>query len=451
MIQSVSQLLPFLLLFIVIQITIQINDNILAESSSSKENTTPKSPIKNIVVMIQGRHSFDNYFGKFPNADGFPLGIKIPSNPFVHNEVDFIEPFHIENMRYYKPKDDPLTYSLSYNNASMNGFVYANRDDISNGRNVMGFYDDRDIPYYWKFASEYVLAQRFFGPSMRSDLVNSLYAIGASPSLNLTEVPKNGLNVNRTIFDELERNKISWKVYIENYTGIGNLNSEQNATLFKSIPILAIPRYTDNQSLTSHIDDLSNYFRDIRNNNLPAVSFLYFVKSNDSPTTRVTQGQVLVSTLVYSLMKSQYWNNSAVILTHHESGGWFDHVKPPINNNTKKLHGFRVPAIFISPFAKQGFIDTNMYDISSVLKFIGSSFGIESIIEMNNNTIDIKEAFDFTKPPREPLYLEEISRDIVLVRSNNTYGVNMVYIISLLVPIVVTIYWYYKQHSIKSL
>ena len=104
MIQSVSQLLPLLLLFIVIQITIHINDNIFAEPISSKENTTSKSPIKNIVVMIQGRHSFDNYFGKFPNADGFPLGIKIPSNPFVPNNVDFIEPFHIENMRYYKPK-----------------------------------------------------------------------------------------------------------------------------------------------------------------------------------------------------------------------------------------------------------------------------------------------------------------------------------------------------------
>jgi len=450
MTQSIFQFLLLSILFmLLVQNSVHGNDISLADSLPAPGNTIRKTPIEHIIVIVQGRHSFDNYFGTFPNADGFPIGIKVPSNPFSPNNSSLIEPFHIENVKYYKPKDDPPTYRLSYNNGSMNAFVYANRDDASNGRNVMGYYDDRDIPYYWKFASEYVLAQRFFSPSMRSDLVNSLYAIGANPLHHLQEVPEKGLDINRTIFDELETNKIPWKVYVENYSGISNITSEERKRLFNNIPILAIPRFRDNQSMASHLDDLANYYRDIRNNKLPAVNYMYFIKSNDSPTTKVQSGQELVATVVYSLMKSNYWNNSAVIVVHNEAGGWFDHVKPPINNNTNELNGFRVPAIFISPYAKQGNIDNHTYDISSVLKFIKTSFGIKAPPDMDNKTNNIIQAFDFTKPPREPLYLEEISRETILIRSNDINGVNTVYALSLLVPIIVTIYWYYKKREVK--
>lgn len=435
------------------QINLSGNSGTPAYSLTPVENPVKNILVKHIIIIIQGRHSFDNYFGTFPNADGFPTSVKAPLDPFDPNNSAYIEPFHLENIEYYRPKDDPPTYRLSYNNGSMNGFVYANKDDISNGSNVMGYYDGRDIPYYWKFASEYVLAQRFFGPSMRSDLVNSLYAIGANASLNLQEVPDQGLDINNTIFDELETNKIPWKVYIENLIGIGiaNVSSEETKRLFKNIPIPAIPRFRDNQSLASHIDDLANYYHDVNNNRLPAVSYLYFTKSNDSPSSNVHAAHEFVTTLVYSLMKSHYWNNSAVIITHNEAGGWFDHVKPPINNITNELNGFRVPAIIISPYAKKGYIDNQTYDISSVLKFIRSSFGIKPHPDADNKTNNnIIQAFDFTKPPREPLYLEEISRERLVIKSNDVNGINTVYALSSLGPIGITLYWYYKKRETNT-
>lgn len=446
-----SLLFPLLLLsvlFILLYQTEWYGDGIsLAYSLSMEENEIENNPIRHIIVIIQGRHSFDNYFGTFPNVDGFPIGIKIPSNPFNAKDTAFIQPFHIENINHYKPRDDPPSYRLSYNNGSMNAFVYANRDDPSNGRNVMGFYDDRDIPYYWKFASEYVLAQRFFSPSMRSDLVNSLYAIGAYPPPKLQVVPDHGLDVKNTLFDELEAKRISWKVYIENFTGVANLTNEETKPMLNNIPILAIPRFKVNESLASHVDDLAQYYSDIHNNRLPAVNYVYFTKSNDSPTTKVRDAQKFVATLVYSLMKSHYWNNSAVIITHNEAGGWFDHVKPPINNITNELNGFRVPAIIISPYAKNGHIDNHTYDISSVLKFIKSSFGV-NLTQMDNHTSNIIHAFDFTKPPREAPYLEEISRETIIVKSNDIYGVNSVYVFSLLAPAAVTVFWYYMKRRI---
>lgn len=418
-------------------------------ASPTDGNISNDIPIKHIIVIIQGRHSFDNYFGMFPNVDGYPKDIRVPINPFNSNSSSFVEPFHFEEKKSYKPRDDPSAYHVSYNNGSMNGFVYANRNDSGQGRYTVSYYDERDIPFYWQFASKYVLAERFFGPSMRSDIVNNLFAIGANPPLLLQKVPKGGLDINRTIFDVLENKNITWKVYIEDFRNIMNLSGEGKERYLNSIPILSIPRFTSNQSMSSHIVDLESYFNDIRNNNLSSLSYIYFTQSSDSFSTKVIPAQELVGTVVYSLMKSSSWNNSAVIITHSESGTYFDHVRPPINKNTHNLYGFRVPAIFISPYSKEGYIDNNIYDITSVIKFIEYSFGIDPNTEMSNMSNNIVKAFDFTKSPRQPLYLEEITREIALDRASQVQGINMIYALALIVPVVVTLIWRYKSRDIQ--
>jgi phospholipase C len=368
----------------------------------------------------------------------------------VSKLTENLKPFYLENIRNYNPRDGSSVYDLSYNNGSMNGFVAAQRDNINIAKNVMGYYDERDIPYYWKFASEYALAQRFFSPSMRSDLVNSLYAIGAYPPLSLDEIPKNGLDINRTIFDELEANGIPWKVYIEGVGDIANLSAREANRLLENIPILAIPRFKENQTLTPHIDDLSKFYEDLHSNKFPAVSYLYFTNSSDTAHSKVRQAQELVSNLVYSLMKSPYWNSSAVIINHDESGGWYDHVKPPYNNNTNELNGFRVPTVIISPFVERGYIDGSTYDITSVLNFIRTTFGIDNLSHINNNTSNLNQAFSFSDPPRNPIYLESITRERTIINSKDVTGVNVLYILGILVPVSITLVWFSRKKAIKT-
>lgn len=425
-------------------------DGLTAYSLTPEEASVVNSHIKNFVVIVQGRHTFDNYFGTFPGANGFPNDTKIPMNPFRANESAFVEPFHLEDKEHYKPRDDPPTYRLSYNNGSMNGFIYAQKDNPGNSTYVMGYFDNRDIPYYWKFATEYVLAQRFFSPSIRSDLVNSLYAIGAQPSMRLQDVPIQGLDTNKTIFDELVSKDIPWKIYVENLAGIYNKSNEDTLILKRNIPILAIPRFIENQSLNSKIHDLSNYFSDILGNRLANVTFVYFTDSNDSPTPNVIPSQELVANLIYALMTSQYWNSSAILLTHNEAGGWYDHVTPPVNNNTGELSGFRVPAIIISPYAKKGYIDNNTYDIQSFLDLVQSSFGIDGNTNLSNHTNNMYQAFDFEQQPRQPLRLQEVPRERIVVHPDEIKGINTIYIISLFGPIAVTIYWYYRRNQLSK-
>jgi len=58
--------------------------------SNSVENEVdnPRTPIEHIIVVSQGRRSFDNYFGTYPGANGFPNNISIPINPLA-NPIDF--------------------------------------------------------------------------------------------------------------------------------------------------------------------------------------------------------------------------------------------------------------------------------------------------------------------------------------------------------------------------
>jgi phospholipase C len=231
------------------------------------------------------------------------------------------------------------------------------------------------------------------------------------------------------------------------------MNKEDTLILKRSIPILAIPRFTDNQSLKSNISDLSDYFDDILSNKLANVSFLYFTGSNDSPTTNVIPSQELVANLVYALMRSQYWNSSAILITHNEAGGWYDHVKPPINNNTAELSGFRVPAIIISPYVKSAHFDSNTYDIKAFLDIIQSSFGINNTINSINNTNRMYSVFDFAQKPRQPPLLQEIPSERVTINPEQIKGINIIYIMSLLAPIIATFCWYYvirKSKRVKN-
>ena len=41
----------------------------------------PAIPIEHIIVIVQENHSFDNYFGTFPGANGIPAGIMLPKTP----------------------------------------------------------------------------------------------------------------------------------------------------------------------------------------------------------------------------------------------------------------------------------------------------------------------------------------------------------------------------------
>jgi len=51
--------------------------------------------IQHIIFIVQENHSFDNYFGTYPRANGFPRGLVIPVDP-NQTSLGFVSPFHLD-------------------------------------------------------------------------------------------------------------------------------------------------------------------------------------------------------------------------------------------------------------------------------------------------------------------------------------------------------------------
>jgi phospholipase C len=103
--------------------------------------------------------------------------------------------------------------------------------------------------------------------------------------------------------------------------------------------------------------------------------------------------------MVTALMQSDAWPSSAFMWAHDDWGGWYDHVPPP--QVDKFGYGFRVPALLVSPYARQGAVDSTILDHTSVLRFIESNWGLAPLAERDAAANSIANAFDFTQPPRQ--------------------------------------------------
>ena len=155
--------------------------------------------------------------------------------------------------------------------------------------------------------------------------------------------------------------------------------------------------------LSSHIVDLSQYFIDLQNGTLPAVSYIVPSGASEHPPSSLMSGQRFVKNIIQELMRSTSWDSSAFMLAYDDWGGWYDHVPPiPVD---KYGYGPRVPALLISPYAKTGYIDHTVLDFTSMLKFIEQNWNIAPLAERDANANNLLSAFDFNQSPRLPIFL----------------------------------------------
>lgn len=349
-------------------------------------------------------------------------------------------------------------YKTSYNKGLMNGFLFAQESAGRDPNQVIGYYDSKQLPYYWKFASEFALADNFFAPSLETGLANQQYLYTGTSVNYDKKIPFRGfINLNWTIFDELQATGHSWKVYVEDYDPALNYTAEDSRKNRYNNLLTAIPRFVDNKTLNSNIVDLDEYFRDLQNDTFPALSYIVGTNSEETAPKDVLKGQEFVSSLVLALMKSKHWNDSAFILTYRESGGWYDHVRPPIIND--ETYGFRVPTLIISPYAKKGHIDSTIYDVTSILKFIEYNYGLSALSKRDASANNILSSFDFSQPPTKPILLnysmiESMSQDTgknMSTNGENSYLVKLVYLVVLIsIPVIAVIIYRLRYSSKES-
>jgi phospholipase C len=144
---------------------------------------------------------------------------------------------------------------------------------------------------------------------------------------------------------------------------------------------------------------------DIANGQLAQVSWVIpNGLSSDHPSGNDGSGPSWVASIVNAIGGSQYWANTAIIITWDDWGGWYDHVAPKVNNDgvswgSGYVYGMRVPLIVVSPYAQAAYISHTTHDFGSILKFIETNFNLPSLGYADAYADDLSDCFDLTQVP----------------------------------------------------
>ncbi|MDB5084569.1 MAG: hypothetical protein JWN30_1455 [Bacilli bacterium] len=381
------------------------------------------SPIKHTVVIFQENRSFDNYFGTYPSAPGFQA---LPGTPNVNGipagSVNY-DVYGTPHTPYLFPSNQLQTQDVDhgfndmvkmYDNGLMDKFYQVNEAQAAGkGTIAMGYYDYHALPAYWQYAQHFAMADNWFQPVFGPSTPGALYLVAAQSGTKDQPIkgdptPKNGpyggdnpksaLSYNLTntnIGDELSSANKSWAWYQGGYAANDATYSPHHN------PFQYFQNYEDGK-YKNNLKDYNNLATDITNNNLPAVSFVKADYPNDEhPGYSTPAGEDFAVKTINAIMNSPYWKDTAIIITYDESGGYWDHVAPPqVTPGPDGLQGEgpRVPAIVISPYAKQNYVSHVQYDHTSILKFIEWNYGVQALNNRDANANNLLDFFDFQHP-----------------------------------------------------
>jgi phospholipase C len=398
-----------------------------------------KTPIQHAVFLMGESRSFDSLFGTYPGADGIPADVCMPNDPATAGG-GCVAPLWVGDRTVPKFAQTGAVFAAQYDQGKMDGFVHAQAEAGSDAPLVMGHYDERDIPFSWNVADAYVLFDRFFSSTTGSSLQNHLYWVSGTAGPDPVAIPSDGFGDLQTIFDRLEAAGIEWKFYVQNYDRTVTFRNSQamidRPAQVERVPLLAFARFVDDPRFSRHIVDLSEYYRDIDQGALPAVSYIVPAGGGASTQTSIRTSERLGLSIINALTRSSAWGSSMLLWTYDGWGGWYDHVVPPQVDASG--YGFRVPAMLVSPFARQGYVDDTPLDFTSMIRFITTNWGLQPLASRDTSAQTFMDAFDFANPGRAPVFLAA-TRDVNASRAEPkrliiflAYGIALVAAIALI-------------------
>ena len=409
------------------------------DAAGPQPSVAPATPIQHLVVLMQENHTFDNYFGTYPGVDGPPDGLCMPRDPATPS-AGCVEPYHLESRRTVDLAHGTDVAAVALNGGKLDGFIAAQNKRNLPGDTAMGYYDGSDLPFYWNLASSYVLADRFFSSDAGGSKENHVFWVSGQSGGG--SVPRDGYTFD-TIFDRLQAAGIDWKFYVQNYDPsitFRNLTGAPQDSQTVWVPLLNFDRFIKDPDLSSRIVDVSEYHKDLAAGTLPAVSFIAPSGASEHPPGDVAIGQVYGASQVTALMQSSSWSSSLFVITWDDWGGWYDHVPPPqVDANG---YGMRVPALFVSPYAARGRIDSTTFDFTSILRFVEDNWHIPPLTARDAAANSVGTALDFGSSPQAPILPGPIYPERQPVNPSARLALLAIYgLAGIGVPAVVALWW----------
>ena len=432
-------------------------------------STTPSGPIKHVFVLMLENRAFDHMLGfagiqgtdaisgeptsvddlrpgglfENPNPNATPLDSEVrvssPADFTLFNQAP--DPGHefdnalLQLCGYRRdgsgnvilPVYPPGGPYPPINNTGFIGSYFGlspvsgNKPNKNDPQRIMKCFTPDQLPVLTALAKEFAICDRWFS-SMPGPTWPNRFFIHAASSGGLDDSPSsfdefsstflNGFRFeNGTIYDRLEDACFDWQVFMGD----------------EFPQVFAISGMTDRR-LEGHFEGFDDFANAINNpdysapytfiepnygNVLPTTPGDFTCGTSQHPLDDVTRGERLIKRVYETIRNSPHWNDSLLLVTYDEQGGFFDHVSPPaavspgdtISDETINRHGFnfeqlgiRVPAIAISPLIPKNTVDHEVYDHTSLLATVETMFGLRPLTNRDAGSNTLNHLFSLGNP-----------------------------------------------------
>lgn len=353
---------------------------VAANAAPAKPNSknSGMSVIQHVVFIIKENRTFDNYFGAFPGANGATSG------PISTGQV--IPLGHSPDFTYPQdPEHDFGSAQVGTDGGKMDHFDLIGDGNVNGNFLAYTQMQQADIPNYYAYAQNFVLADNMFSSIKGDSFTNHLYTVAAqdngaiglkqphptgNPGWGCDDSPNNlaplmdaqgNLSLEfpcwdfQTLADSLQNAGVSWKFYAPpagqvgyNFSTLDAINHIRNGPLW-----------------TTNIANYTQFPTDAAAGNLPAFSWLVNGTENDHPFgTGTCNSENWAVNQINAIMQGPDWDSTVIFMTWDDFGGFYDHVPPPTLDQFGL--GPRVPLIIISPYSQNGLARAGLHHAHTI-------------------------------------------------------------------------------------
>ncbi|MFC4765164.1 phosphocholine-specific phospholipase C [Dyella koreensis] len=399
----------------------------LATPAASVSGTI--TDVQHVVIFMQENRAFDHYYGSLSGVRGFadrvpallPGGAQnVWHQPYTGNSAGYMLPFHMDTTTTSGICINAPAMSYPVDTAIWNNGKFDSWNTARSPGLGMGYFTRNDLPFYYALADNFTICDQYFCSTLTQTNPNRLHfftgsnglSVGQSAVLDNTE-PSAGFSWT-TYAERLQAAGISWKVYQQSN------NFDDNALAWFSNfkkSSAGQPLYDRGMATVQNL--VTAFANDVANDTLPQVSWIVAPDYlSEHANYKPAYGENLSAQLLAALVANPaVYAKTVFILNYDENGGFFDHVPPPtppsssanglstvsttgeISNGKPIGLGFRVPMTVISPWSTGGWVCSEVFDHTSVLRFLEKRFGVaEPNISAWRRAVcgDLTSVFDFS-------------------------------------------------------
>lgn len=433
-----------------------------AAAIEGNHRTRSIQDVEHIVVLMQENRSFDHYFGTLRGVRGFgdPHPATLPSGKSV-----FHQPDGSREVLPFRPnvKDAGLAFLQDLDHGWDGGHRVLNNGLYdqwvpTKTAATMAHLSRRDIPFHYALADAFTICDAYHCSLLGPTDPNRYYlwtgTAGGARTGGGPVIANDEIGYSWTTYPErLQQAGVSWKIYQDvgdgltagGYWGwtsdpyIGNYG-DNSLLYFKQYQNAAPGSALYERALTGTNaksgQDLFDILRkDVTAGALPSVSWIVAPEAyTEHPNWPANYGAWYIAQVLDALTSNRdLWSKTAVFITYDENDGFFDHVVPPYAPMTPAAGastvdtsleiyrgeagtpgasvgvpgpyglGQRVPMLVVSPWSKGGWVTSEVFDHTSIIRFIERRFGVvESNISPWRRAVcgDLTSAFDFADRDR---------------------------------------------------